>query len=155
MNTLGDVVASQSAKSLTAGGGQKALPPTSVWPGTESQCCPGSGSFGLLVAGSTGHFASGLTREPKFEPSLSGFTLTLKTVPGGNVVPVIPWAATAAVPAISIPHSRYLPSVSLASDLWSGASMMMCSSAWFACGTNCLTTPVSVTTLVWSYIANE
>ena len=28
-------------------------------------------------------------------------------------------------------------------------------SAWLACGTNCLTTPVSVTTFFWSYIANE
>ncbi len=48
---------------------------------------PASGSFGLLVAGSVGHLASAPTRDPKFEPSRSGFTLTLKTVPGGNVVP--------------------------------------------------------------------
>src|SRR4030095_8881959 len=32
---------------------------------------------------------------------------------------------------------------------------MKCSSAWLAWGTNCFMTPVSVTVLVWSYIANE
>jgi hypothetical protein len=32
---------------------------------------------------------------------------------------------------------------------------MKWSSAWFAWGTNCFMTPVKVTTLFWSYIANE
>ena len=43
----------------------------------------------------------------------------------------------------------------MASDLWSGASSMKWISAWLAWGTNCLMTPVSVTTFFWSYIANE
>ena len=62
------------------------MPPLNVWPSTESQCLSGAGSFGLLVAGSTGHLAMAPTREPKFEPSRSGFSLTLNTVPGANVV---------------------------------------------------------------------
>jgi hypothetical protein len=95
------------------------LPAASVWPATESQCFPGSGSFGLFVAASTGHLTMALapTRAPKFEPSRSGFSLTLKTVPTGNVVAVMPWRSSWAVPAISTPHSTFLPSAAFASDL--------------------------------------
>ena len=72
------------------------MPPISVAPVTESQCFPASGSFGFFVASSVGHFASVPTREPKFDPSRSGFRCTLNTVPGANDVPVIPCCAMAA-----------------------------------------------------------
>ena len=58
--------------------------PLIVKPATESQCFPGSGSFGLFVASSIGHLTIALlgTRAPKFEPSRSGCRWTLNTVPG-------------------------------------------------------------------------
>src|SRR4029450_1085258 len=155
MKTLGTVVDSHSANCCTFGGDQKAGPPLNVKPSTASQCLSGGGSLGLLVAGSSGHLAMAPMRDPKFEPSRSGFSLTLNTVPTPNVVAVIPCCATAAAPAISTPPSTYFPSGPLASPLRSGAIRMKCNSAWLAWATNCLTTPVSVTVLFWSYMANE
>src|SRR4029453_5670002 len=155
MKALGTVVDSHSANCCTFGGDQKAVPPLNVTPSTASQCLSGGGSLGLLVAGSSGHLAMAPMRDPKFEPSRSGFSLTLNTVPTPNVVAVIPCCATAAAPAISTPHSTYFPSGPLASPLRSGAIRMKGSSAWLAWGTNCFTPPVSVTVLVWSYMANE
>src|SRR5262249_34257867 len=93
---------------------QNAFPPLNVMPGTESQSFPGSGSFGLLLAGSTGHLAIAPTRDPKLLPSRSGFSLTLTPVPAPKVAAVIPCCATAAAPAISTPHSTYFPSAPLA-----------------------------------------
>src|SRR4029453_13693361 len=155
MKTLGTVVDSHSANCCTFGGDQKGGPPLNVKPSTASQCLSAGGSLGLLVAGSSGHLAMAPIRDPKFEPSRSGFSLTLNTVPTPNVVAGIPCCAPAAAPAISTPHSTYFPSGPLASPLRSGAIRMKCSSAWLACATNCLTTPVNVTVLVWSYMANE
>src|SRR4030095_4588610 len=155
MKTLGTVVDSHSANCCTFGGDQKAVPPLNVTPSTASQCLSGGGSLGLFVGGSCGHLAMAPMRDPKFEPSRSGFSLTLNTVPTPNVVAVIPCCATAAAPAISTPHSTYFPSRPLASALHAGAIRMECNSAWLAWATNCLTTPVSVTVLVWSYMANE
>src|SRR4026207_1652605 len=90
MKTLGSVVDSHSANCFTFGGGQKVVPPLRMWPSTESQCFSGAGNLGLLVAGSSGHLAMAPVREPKFEPSRSGFSLTLNTVPTPKVVAVIP-----------------------------------------------------------------
>ncbi len=102
---------------------QKAVPPASSWPFTESQCFPASGRTGFFVAASIGHLTMALlpTRAPKFEPSRSGFSLTLNTVPAAKLAAVMFWRASCAVPAISTPHSTYLPSPPLAIDLWSGA----------------------------------
>src|SRR5438093_6250105 len=115
MKTLGSVVDSHSANCFTLPGDQKVVPPLNEWPSTESQCLSGTGSLGLLEAGSSGHFAMAPIREPKFEPSRSGFSLTLNTVPAPKVAAVIPCCATAAAPAISTPHSTYFPSAPLAS----------------------------------------
>ena len=59
-----------------------------VCPATESQCFPASGSFGFFVAASIGQRARAPTRAPTAPPSRSGFTLTLITVPTGNVAAV-------------------------------------------------------------------
>ena len=116
---------------------------------------PGAGSLGLLVAESIGHLAMRADRDPKFEPSRSGFSLTLKTVPAANVV-----AGDALLRDrggaghLDAPFDVLAVRV-LGQHLRSGAIRTKCSSAWLACATNCLTTPVTSTVLVWSYIANE
>src|SRR5262249_29045359 len=63
---------------------QKLVPPKSVLPSTESQCFPAAGALPV------GHFAIAPVRDPKLLPSRRGLSFTLKIVPCGKLVAVIP-----------------------------------------------------------------
>jgi hypothetical protein len=117
---------------------------------------PASGSFGLFVVASIGQRASALTRAPAGPPSRSGLTLTLITVPTGN-----DWGGDAlSLELRGAGHFDHeldwlailalFQSLPIIGDHVEGGIRR-----GSACGTYCFTTPVIVTVLFWSYIANE